>query len=175
MVSCICLEQLEHYRVISLPGHIIITVCAASSLGSFLYPPFLHYILDITAFWTNKQVRTLRSSRCCCCFLPSHQMASPVSPLPSLLSTHFSQFYHGWQSMLLLLREISPSAEDGTVRPAVKSNECRCIYEMQASVYSNNFSQRGLSLRSTLRIDHLLNTSHLSRSLSSNLPQQNTG
>lgn len=165
MVSCICLDQLEHYRGITLPGHIIITVCPASTLGSFLSPPFLYYIVGITAFWTNKRVRTLRSARCCC-FLPSHQMASPVSPLPSLLSTHFSQFHHGWQSMLFLLRELSPSAKDGTVRPAVKSNECRCIYEMQASVYSNNFSQWGLSLRSTLRIDHLLNTSHLSCSLS---------
>lgn len=44
-------------------------------------------------------------------------------------------------------------SKDGTERPNVKSNECRCIYEMQASVYSNNFSQWGTSLQSTLCID----------------------
>lgn len=112
-------------------------------------------------FWTNEQVWTLRSWRCCS-RLPSHQMASPVSPLCSPCLFFISaQFRYGWQSVLFLLREISPTAEDGTVRPAIKSNECRCIYEMQASVYCNNFPQWGWSLRSTLRIDHLLNTSHL--------------
>ncbi len=175
MVSCLSLEQLEHYRRITFIGQIIISVCPASTLGSFHHPPsppFLYgYIVGDAVFRTNERVRALRSSRCCC-FLPSHQMASPVSPLSSLPFAHFFQFYRWWQSMLFLLREISPAAKDGIVRPAVKSNECRCIYEMQASVYSNNFSQWGLSLRSTLRIDHLLNTSHLSCSLPSNLPQQ---
>lgn len=158
------LEQLEHHGGITLTGQIIITGCPAWKLWSFL---FCCCTEGDAAVWTNKWFQTQRSSRCCC-FLFSHQMAILVSPLSSLRFTHFSHFYHGWQSCLL--REISSTAKDGTVQPAVKSNECRCIYEMQASVYSNNFSQWGLSLRSTLRIDHLLNTSHLSCSLPSKLP-----
>lgn len=80
-----------------------------------------------------------------------------------------------WMAVNATLAEISPAAKDTVIMPGIKSNECRCIYEMQASVYSNNFSQRGLSQWSTLCIDHPLNTSHLSCSPSSNLPQQNSG
>lgn len=62
--------------------------------------------------------------------------------------SNLSELYLGCQSMLklFLLKATSPTAKEGIMRPAVKSNECRCIYEMQASVYSNNFPQWGISL-----------------------------
>ena len=159
MVSYVSLEQVEHYSGITLAGQIIITACPASAVSlTLLYG----YIVRDAALWTfcRGERRGHRGAFCL-----HSRWASHVSPLSSPLLTHTSQFDHGQQSMPFLLREISPAAKDGTARPTVKSNECRCIYEMQASVYSNNSSRWGLSLWSTLRIDHLLNTSHPSCSL----------
>lgn len=168
------LEQLEHYRGITLTGQIIITVWPASTLGQFHPRRFSTDILQVTQHFgqISRCGHRGRQGDAASAFTPD---GKPGLTSFLLIFAHLSQFQHGRQSMLFLLREISPAAKDGIMRPVIKSNECRCIYEMQASVYSNNFSQRGLSLRSTLRIDHLLNTSHLSCSVPSNLPQQNIG
>lgn len=152
MVSYVSLEQLEHYSGITLAGWIMITAWPASAVSLWLYCTW-RSIMDVLPG------RIPRSSRS---FLPSHQMGEPcLTSFLSSLNSYFSVWPWTAVNAVLAERDIACCQR----RHTVKSNECRCIYEMQASVYSNNSSQWGLSLWSTLRIDHLLNTSHPSCSL----------
>lgn len=125
--------------------------------------PLLHFFLSLYTFVdTPGTYRTVwtPSRRCYCTFGKSWHIHA-VLP---------------WTAGKAILAE-----EELAFSRRRRREACRQPQWMQMHLWDagfclcNNSSHWGLSLPSTLRIDHLLNTSHLSRSLPSDLPQQNTG